>query len=151
MPEVIIRQAQNHDIERMCDLLEQLYAIEADFSFEREKQIQGLTLLLQEYSRSRIFVAEINQHVIAMCSVQLVISTAEGGLSAWLEDVVVDAAHRQTGVAIELLASVEQWCRDHRILRIQLLADEHNHLAQKFYTQGQWQPTQLRAWRKILS
>ena len=151
MPEVIIRQAQNHDIERMCDLLEQLYAIEADFSFEREKQIQGLTLLLQEYSRSRIFVAEINQHVIAMCSVQLVISTAEGGLSAWLEDVVVDAAHRQTGVAIELLASVEQWCRDHRILRIQLLADEHNDLAQKFYMQGQWQPTQLRAWRKILS
>lgn len=151
MPEVIIRQGQSHDIERMCDLLEQLYAIEADFNFEREKQVQGLTLLLQEYSRCRIFVAEIKQQVVAMCSVQLVISTAEGGLSAWLEDVVVDTAHRQTGVATALLASVEQWCRDHRILRMQLLADEHNRLAQKFYIQGQWQPTQLRAWRKILS
>ena len=45
-----------------------------------------------------IKVAEIDGAVRGMCTVQLVISTAEGGLAGLVEDLVVDRTYRGQGI-----------------------------------------------------
>ena len=148
MPEAVIRNATKSDLAVLCDLLAQLFSIEVDFEVNRDKQLKGLELLLQDSSRSRVFVAEVEGRLVAMCTLQLLVSTASGGQSAWIEDVIVDQGYRQQGIGTRLLNQVIVWCDENQVQRIQLLADDTNIPAQQFYKHENWQPTQLRAWRK---
>lgn len=88
--------------------------------------------------------------VLGMCSAQTLISTAEGGEAALVEDVVVRGDARGCGIGRALLDSLEAWCRQRGIRRLQLLADTANIPALEFYRARGWQPTQLAAWRKYL-
>lgn len=151
LPEPTIRLATPRDLEVLCDLLAELFSIEVDFTVDRARQRRGLEFLLQETSRARVFVAEVEDTVVAMCSLQLVISTATGGVSAWLEDVIVAQPYRHRGIGTTLLQHVMSWCDSQQVQRVQLLADEANQPAQQFYRNDNWQVTQLRAWRKMLS
>ena len=72
----------------MLALLRELFEIERDFEFDADKQARGLAMLLQSPSATAL-VARESHAVIGMTSVQLVISTAEGAHSAWIEDVCV--------------------------------------------------------------
>jgi GNAT superfamily N-acetyltransferase len=65
--------------------------------------------------------------------VQLTASTARGGLSAGVEDVVVDQTVRGRGIGRALLAAAEAWARGRGAVRIALLADEANLPALDFY------------------
>jgi GNAT superfamily N-acetyltransferase len=85
--------------------------------------------------------------VVAMASAQLVVSTAEGARSAWIEDVVVADGLRGKGIGAALLAALLDWARDRGATRAQLLADRANVPALEFYRRLGWQPTQLGAWR----
>ena len=44
-----------------------------------------------------------------MITGQLLVSTAEGGTSALVEDLVVAESHRGRGVGAGLLAEIERW------------------------------------------
>jgi GNAT superfamily N-acetyltransferase len=78
-----------------------------------------------------------------MCTVQLTVSTARGGLSAGVEDVVVDAARRGTGLGGRLMAAAEAWARAQGAVRLALLADETNTPALDFYTHLGFSRTRL--------
>ena len=78
-----------------------------------------------------------------MATAQLVVSTAEGGPSALVEDVVVAGAERRHGVGRRLLAALESWASKRGATRLQLLADRENLPALRFYEQLGWRPTQL--------
>lgn len=138
----------------MLTLLKQLFAIEADFAFDAEKQRTGLTQLihssLDAEPRAAVFVATQNEKVVAMCSCQLVTSTAEGGTSGLVEDVIVDQAFRTQGIGQQLMQHVEQWARARGLKRLQLLADTNNTPALGFYTKQGWQSTRLTALIKKL-
>lgn len=96
-----IERARNADVPALIELLAALFAIESDFSADRAKQCQGLELLLaQPDDRAVLLVARSNDgRAVGMASAQLVISTAQGGPSAWIEDVVVQRALRGQGIA----------------------------------------------------
>ncbi len=96
-----------------------------------------------------IQVAEYNKEVIGMCSAQTLISTAEGGIVAVVEDLVVDKRFRGLGIGRMLLESIEAWSRQSGLKRLQLLADSNNQPALHFYQQNNWQPTQLICIRKL--
>jgi GNAT superfamily N-acetyltransferase len=132
MTEATIRTAGQDDIPAMVALLAQLFAIEADFSIAPEVQARGLAMLLTR-TDAVVLVAEAGGDVVGMCTVQLSVSTARGGLSAGVEDVVVDAAHRGSGLGARLMAAAEAWARDQGAVRIALLADETNAPALDFY------------------
>jgi GNAT superfamily N-acetyltransferase len=85
-----------------------------------------------------------------MASAQLVISTAEGAPSAWIEDVVVKQSLRGQGIARLLLQELLAWAQQHGATRAQLLADTTNVPALDFYRHTGWQPTQMFAWRRSL-
>jgi len=42
-------------------------------------------------------VAELDKQIVGVCTAQLLISTAEGGIVALIEDVVVDGNYRGQG------------------------------------------------------
>lgn len=147
---VVIRRATREDIPALCELLEQLFSIERDFRHDRKVQTRGLELLVNDPSgRSLIIVAEEGNDVIGMCSVQLVISTAEGRWAGIVEDLVIRNGHRGSGIGTRLLDEIGDWCRQKGISRVQLLCDRDNRPALDFYAANRWTVTNLSALRKF--
>ncbi len=143
---ITIEPAGHADLDALGGLLQQLFAIEADFRFDPGKVRRGLERLL-DAERACLLVARHEAKVVGMCSAQLVISTAEGADSAWVEDVVVDSAHRGQGIGRQLLDGITAWAQGQGATRLQLLADSENKPALEFYRHSGWQQTQLLALR----
>ncbi len=142
-----IDTARTDDIPALQLLLAALFSIETDFRVDGGLQRRGLALLIENGERAVVLVARDASGVaIAVASAQLVISTAEGASSAWVEDVIVGDDHRGMGVGRALLAALLDWARDHGATRAQLLADRTNEKALDFYHRLGWQPTRLNAW-----
>ncbi len=149
--DIVIRPARPGDIPGMCGLLADLFAIEADFVPDRTKQAQALSILTADRSGSSLtLVAAAGGKVIGMCSVQMVISTAEGGSAGVVEDLVVHRVYRGQGIATRMLDVLLKWCRAQGITRLQLLADKDNDQAHAFYFARGWSCTNLVCLRKHL-
>ena len=120
--------------------------LEADF--DPQKQTAGLSLLLNS-EKTCVWVAELGDNkILGLCSVQTLISTAEGGRVGLLEDLVVAADFRNQGIASKLIAEAVAWAESQDLKRLQLLADKNNGLALDFYQKQGWQTTQLVCLRK---
>jgi GNAT superfamily N-acetyltransferase len=141
---VKIRNACFDDLDALTALLRELFSIEADFVFNEVRQRRGLKLMLDGCSKHRcIKVAEADGQVVGMCSAQTLISTAEGGIVALVEDMVVHFRFRGQGIGRKLMASIEDWAHSRGVTRLQLLADRTNFSALDFYNKIGWRPTQL--------
>lgn len=147
---ITVRKAQRKDINSMVDLLRLLFAIETDFAVDSVKQRRGLELMLQQESQACMLVAEHNQTIIGMCSAQLLVSTAEGGLKAVVEDVVIMDSCRGQGVGRRLLAAMAEWAASRGVKRLDLLADQRNQAALSFYRRLDWCQTELICLQKKL-
>lgn len=144
-----IRPATSDDIKVMTTLLKELFEIESDIHFKPVRQRAGLRRLIKD-PNAAVLVAERDSLVVGMCTVQMVISTAEGGRSGWVEDLVVHSKFRGQGIGRELLAAAETWAEDHKVSRLQLLADSRNKPALDFYHFQGWDSTSLVCRRKLL-
>ncbi len=144
-----VRAARLDDLEPMVDLLRLLFTIEEDFNVDATRQRQGLALLLRE-ARACVLVAEAEGRVVGMCTGQLVISTAEGGPSLLVEDVVIATDHRGKGLGRELMAAMARWAGAQGATRMQLLADRNNLPALHFYERLGWRATALICLRRHL-
>ena len=102
-----LRSATAVDVDALVGLLGVLFEIEADFQPDAGRQRAGLALLLAAPARSTVLVAERAGAVVGMVTAQLVVSTAEGGPSAWVEDMVVLASERRRGRSEPLLRDVD--------------------------------------------
>ena len=138
-----MRPARPADVDALVALLGDLFSIEADFHPDPERQRRGLALLLDDRARAIVLVAERGRRVVGMVTAQLVISTAEGAPSAWVEDLIVDAAERGRGAGRALLAELERCAAALGATRLQLLADRENAPALGFYARLGWAPTRL--------
>lgn len=138
----LIRPAHPADLDRLTELLGELFAIEADFAIDAERQRRGLLLLL-EAQQACVLVAEANEMVIGLATGQLTISTAEGGLALLVEDVMVAADWRGQGIGRRLIAELGRWAVDRDAHRLQLLADRNNAGGLNFYRKIGWQATEL--------
>jgi GNAT superfamily N-acetyltransferase len=125
--------------------------IESDFSPGREKQARGLNLLIGDASgSSALFVAEKAGAIVGMCSVQALISTAEGGRAGLVEDLIVQREYRGKGIGTAILSRIFSWCSAREISRLQLLCDADNAGALRFYASDGWSATRLVCMRKHL-
>lgn len=147
--EPIIRKARPSHIPDLVELLRELFSIEADFDFNAKLQEKGLTMMILSPEASCVMVAEVNRKVVGMCTGQLVVSTAKGGFSGLIEDMVISREYREKGLGSLLLEAVEKWCIDNKACRIQLLADKNNTKALRFYEKYGWKYTQLICLRKV--
>lgn len=148
---IVFNEATTLDIPDLIKLLSVLFSIEKDFIPDFTKQQKGLALLIQNNANATIQVArDASGKVIGMVSAQLVISTAEGAASAWIEDMVVDANYRGQGIGKQLLKYVRAWAKAKGATRAQLLVDITNTDAIAYYKQLNWEATQLQARRVFL-
>jgi GNAT superfamily N-acetyltransferase len=146
-----VRRATSDDILAMCDLLSELFSMESDFCSNSQKQAAGLSLLLADRSGlSTVLVAEKGDEIVGMCSVQTLISTAQGGPVGLLEDLIVRKDHRRNGIGTRLLSEIFRWCDTKNISRLQLLRDSDNRNALIFYDDNGWSSTRLVCMRKML-
>ncbi len=147
-----IEEANAGDIEALVKLLNILFSIEQDFRPDETAQRKGLQLLLESPGQGQIFVARHTEAgVVGMVSAQLVISTAMGAPSAWIEDMVVLDQFRGLGLGKALLDKAKDWAAAKGAKRMQLVADADNHAALEFYKYLNWQPTRLFTWKKVIS
>ncbi|SCY66903.1 GNAT family N-acetyltransferase [Desulfoluna spongiiphila] len=144
-----LRQAREGDIGQLVSLLGVLFALEQDFTIDPEIQGRGLRMLMG-LEGSVIQCVESGGRIVGMCSAQCLVSTAEGGLSALVEDLVVAEDHRGKGLGAMLLSSVEIWAESHGALRLQLLADQTNLEALGFYNRMGWRETRMVCRRKTM-
>jgi len=127
-----IRQATIDDLDQLASLIAELFIIEKDFTADVKKQKAGLSLLLDN-NRALVLVAEKNNKIIGMVTGQLLVTTAEGGISILLEDMVIHEKFRQKGIGGELLEILIGWGLRKGGTRIQLLVDRNNYPAFSFY------------------
>lgn len=147
-----IDRATARDVPAMIALLDVLFRIEQDFRPDHVKQQRGLEMLLKSTQTAVALVArDAGGNVIGMVTAQLVISTAEGALSAWIEDMVVAAEYRGQGIGAELLRAALRWAGGQGATRAQLLCDLDNTAAMGFYDRQGWSGTRLIARRSRLA
>ncbi|MDX8396896.1 MAG: GNAT family N-acetyltransferase [Mariprofundaceae bacterium] len=146
---ILIRPACNDDLFIMTDLLAALFTMEKDFTANLHHQREGLAALMADLN-STVLVAISNGKIIAMCTMQALISTAEGGMVGMVEDLVVDEKFRSLGVGSLLIQKIESIAKEKGMSRLQLLTDKGTEM-EKFFTACEWQSTQLVAKRKLVS
>jgi len=139
----LIRRATVSDIDAMVNLLRVLFSIEEDFTLDESRHRLGLAIMLKNENERCIMVAELSGVIAGMCSAQLLVSTAEGGRAALIEDLVVDEKYHSQGIGSTLLSAVEFWALSKGAKRLELLADRNNAKALEFYKQRGWRRTQL--------
>lgn len=125
--------AKDKDLPTLVRLLGELFASEAEFTPQADKQEAALKLILADPGVGKIFVARDGPRVVAMASLLYTVSTAEGGRAALFEDLVVDAAYRKQGIGAKLLRYVIEQARAEGLLRLTLLTDMQNERAQVLY------------------
>lgn len=150
MKSFAITSASEADIPELIDLLGVLFSIEQDFTPDIDKQRRGLAALLASATGHIAIARDETLRAVGMATAQLVISTAEGAPSAWVEDVVVREDWRGHGLGRALLDAVLDWARSQGAARAQLLADLDNAPALAFYERLGWQTTRLGARRLML-
>lgn len=151
MQNIVYGEASGADIPALVGLLATLFSIEKDFQPDISKQETGLSLLINNTQTATIQVARNHANqVIGMVSAQLVISTAQGAPSAWVEDMVVDSAYRGQDIGMQLLQNALNWAKKNGATRAQLLVDIENSEALSYYQHLKWQATQLQARRVFL-
>jgi GNAT superfamily N-acetyltransferase len=149
--DITIRTACPEDIPRMSDLLADLFSLESDFEPDVVKQVKGLNALVADPSgRALVLVAVNHGTVVGMATAQTLVSTAEGGRVALVEDVIVDARFRCRGIGTMLLTRIIDWARENKLTRLQLLADKSNHVAVDFYHSRGWTATKLFCMRMMI-
>ena len=132
-PSLRIEPAVKADIPALCELLDHLFAQEAEFSPDRENQERGLTMILDHPASGTILVARKGEAVLGMVNLLYTVSTALGKRVALLEDMVVMPRERSSGLGRKLLEAAIAHCRRQGCGRITLLTDHDNLGAQRFY------------------
>ena len=135
------------DLPQLVTLLGVLFEEEADFVPNAAKQRRGLEVILSDPRIGRIYVAREGARVVGMVSTLYTISTAEGGMAAWLEDLVVLPECRGRGIGPALLSYAIGAARDAGALRMTLLSDEDNALAHAVYAAEGFQFSGMRPMR----
>jgi len=135
-PLVEIRRACRDDMPQLCALLAELFAQEADFTPDVERQRCGLALILDNPDLGRVYCATESDVVIGMVTTLFTISTAEGGLVAWLEDMVVHPDWRRRSIGAHLLNRALAEARMAGCTRITLLTDNDNRQAMRLYARA---------------
>ena len=139
------------DVPALIGLLNALFSIEQDFKPDEAQQKIGLELLIKSPESGVIKVLRDPAGIaVGMVSAQLVISTAQGAPSAWIEDMIISVQYRAQGLGRLLLQSALDWAKQKGATRAQLLVDIDNNPAIGYYDHLGWQTSRMGMRRLLL-
>src|ERR671925_2250026 len=148
---VIIESATEADLDELSELLGGLFAQESDFQPNKEKQLRGLRLIFEQPNRGRVFVLRRNGAIVGMINLLFTISTAEGGFVILLEDLVVHKEYQGKGYGNKLLEYAIDFAKQKNFLRITLLTDRPENLAQEFFRRHGFHESSMIPMRLLLT
>ena len=146
-----VEPATLEDLEELTNLLMTLFAEEEDFVPNRDKQMHGLRLILEQPNRGRIFVVRNDHALIGMVNLLFTISTAEGGFVVLMEDVVIHPDHRGQGYGSMLIDYVEEFARAKDFRRVTLLTDKISEPSQRFFQRHGYKHSHMIPMRLVLA
>ncbi|HEU0274809.1 MAG TPA: GNAT family N-acetyltransferase [Candidatus Udaeobacter sp.] len=130
---LVIEPATEADLDELSEMLGDLFTQEGDFRPDKEKQLRGLRLIFEQPSRGRVFVLRRNGAIVGMINLLFTISTAEGGFVILLEDLVIHKQYQGKGYGRKLLQHAIDFAKQKNFLRITLLTDRPENVAQEFF------------------
>jgi GNAT superfamily N-acetyltransferase len=130
---VAIEPATEADLDELSEMLGELFAQESDFRPDKDRQLRGLRLIFEQPSRGRVFVLRRDGAIVGMINLLFTISTAEGGFVILLEDLVIHKQFQGNGYGSKLLQHAIDFARQKNFLRITLLTDRPENMAQEFF------------------
>ena len=142
--------AEHGDLDQLADLLTELFTLENDFRPDREKQLRGLRLILDNPALGKLFVLRDQGRVAGMANVLITVSTSEGCRVAVLEDVIVRGEYRGKGLGRRLVEHVLVWAKAEGMTRVTLLADRDNEAALGFYRKLGFESSHMAVLRRRL-
>ncbi len=144
---MLIQKASIEDIPRLCELLEQLFSMEVEFTPDKDLQQKALKEIIESDSLGDIFVAIKDDDIVAMVNILYSYSTALGAPVAVLEDMIVDSSHRGEQIATRLIAYIKKYLKEDGFKRITLLTDSDNTKGQNFYKKCGFEPSSMLPFR----
>jgi GNAT superfamily N-acetyltransferase len=130
---IVIEPATEADLDELSGMLGELFAQEGDFRPDKDRQLRGLRLIFEQPSRGRVFVLRRDGAIVGMLNLLFTISTAEGGFVILLEDLVVHTKYQGQGYGSKLLNYAIDFAKKKNFLRITLLTDRPENVAQEFF------------------
>ena len=130
---VVIEPATEADLDELSKMLGELFAQESDFRPDKDRQMRGLRLIFEQPNRGRVFVLRRDGAIVGMINLLFTISTAEGGFVILLEDLVIHKEFQAHGYGSKLLQHAIDFARQKNFLRITLLTDRPENMAQEFF------------------
>src|SRR6266581_1768853 len=130
---VVIEPATEADLDELSEMLGGLFEQESDFRPDKDKKQRGLRLILEQPSRGRVFVLRRDGAIVGMINLLFTISTAEGGFVILLEDLVVHKQFQGHGYGSKLLEHAIEFAKQKNFLRVTLLTDRPENVAQEFF------------------
>src|SRR6266702_2866403 len=130
---IVIEPATEADLDELSEMLGDLFTQEGDFRPDKDKQLRGLRLIFEQPSRGRVFVLRCDGAIVGMINLLFTISTAEGGFVMLLEDLVVHKEYQDKGYGSKLLQYAINFAKQKNFLRITLLTDRPENVAQAFF------------------
>lgn len=125
-PRMIFEPASLGDLPGILDVL-------AAGSYEPSKSAEGLKALIMRPELGFIFVARGQARILAVATLLINVSTAEGGLVAMVGDFIVDPAYRNQGIGTRLLETVRDYANAQKLSRITLMPQELTPASRQFF------------------
>lgn len=144
------RTAKLEDLDVLCELLFELFSQEVEFIPNKEVQEKALKIIILNENIGDIYVATIEEKVVAMVNILYTISTALGNKVAIFEDFIVDISHRNQGIGEKLIDFVFEDLKAKNIQRITLLTDNDNIKAHRFYEKKGFVKSSMVPFRKSI-
>lgn len=156
-PEVIqagdvrVEPATIEDLAKLVRLVVDLMELQEDFNPDQEAHQRGLSLILEQPNRGRIFVLRNDDRIFGMVNLLFTISTAMGGLVILMEDFVIHPDHRGQGFGSMLLDYVCDFAKKKNFKRITLLTDKMGADSQNFFKKEGFVNSHMVPMRKVIS
>ncbi|MBT7958056.1 MAG: GNAT family N-acetyltransferase [Akkermansiaceae bacterium] len=148
---VRVQPATIEDLPELVQLVEELMSAQADFSPNTKAHEQGLSMILEQPNRGRIFVLRSESRIFGMANLLFTISTAMGGMVILLEDFIIHPDYRGQGFGSQLLNYVIDFAKNKNFTRITLLADKLEENSQKFFQNQGFDFAHMVPMRRVVS
>jgi len=145
-----ILPATPEDVPQLCGLLALLFAQEAEFAPDAERQAAGLRAILSDSNAGAILVAREGGEIVGMVNLLFTVSTFLGSRVALLEDMIVLPDQRGKGMGTALLHAAIARAKAEGCARITLLTDGANAEAKAFYRRAGFGESSMTPMRLLL-
>ncbi len=140
-----VGEASKDEVSDLVNLLKDLFSIEKDFTFNEDNHSKGLSLLIEDPNHV-VIIGKFEEELVAMITIQTVISTVKGSKVGLIEDFIVKDDFRDMGIGTHLFSYIKDYAKENKFTRLQLVCDNNNEIAKEFYRNKKFKESNLTAW-----